>query len=108
MHLYWGVRAKRDLYMHARASTWAAENRNLDYTPVLSEPRPEDGWEGRTGLVHEAVLEDFPDLSGFAVYMSGPPAMVSAGRESFIAAGLDPEHIHADSFDYAYETGHDG
>ncbi len=107
MHLYWGVRSRRDLYMHDLASRWSDEHENLHYVPVLSEPLPEDGWDGRTGFVHEAVLEDFPDLSGFGIYMSGPPVMVNAGRETFTARGLDPVHLHSDSFEYAYETGHD-
>jgi CDP-4-dehydro-6-deoxyglucose reductase len=107
MHLYWGVRARRDLYMHDLASAWAAEHDGLEYTPVLSEPRAEDQWTGRKGFVHQALLEDFVDLSPFTVYLSGPPIMVTAGRESFIARGLDPDRFHADSFDYAFETGHD-
>ena len=41
------------------------------------------------------------------VYASGPPVMVAAGREQFAARGLDPAAYHSDSFDYAYETGHD-
>jgi len=107
MHLYWGVRARRDLYMHELASAWAAEHETLAYTPVLSEPLPVDQWSGRTGFVHDALIEDFPDLSPFSVYVSGPPIMVTSGRENFIARGLDPARFHSDSFDYAYETGHD-
>lgn len=107
IHLYWGVRARRDLYMHDLASAWAAEHPRVRYTPVLSEPLAEDAWAGRTGFVHLAVIEDFADLSPFTLYMSGPPVMVTAGREDFIARGLDPTRFHSDSFDYAYETGHD-
>jgi len=107
MHLYWGVRARRDLYMHEQISAWAAEHETLEYTPVLSEPLPEEQWSGRTGFVHDAVMEDFADLSPFAVYVSGPPIMVTSGRENFIARGLDAARFHSDSFDYAYETGHD-
>jgi len=107
MHLYWGVRARRDLYMHDLASTWAAEHDGVEYTPVLSEPQPDDAWSGRTGFVHQALLEDFADLSPFTLYMSGPPAMVTAGRQSFFVRGLDPDRFHSDSFDYAFETGHD-
>ena len=106
IHLYWGVRARRDLYMHDLASAWAAGHDGLAYTPVLSEPLAEDQWSGRRGFVHDAVLEDFADLSPFTVYVSGPPIMVRAGREKFIARGLDPARFHSDSFDYAYETGH--
>ncbi len=106
IHLYWGVRAGRDLYMHDLAGAWAAGHDGLAYTPVLSEPLAEDQWSGRRGFVHAAVLEDFADLSPFTVYVSGPPIMVRAGREKFIARGLDPARFHSDSFDYAYETGH--
>jgi len=107
IYLYWGVRAKRDLYMHDRALAWAAEHESFAYIPVLSEPRPEDAWSGRTGFVHEAVIEDFADLAPFSVYASGPPVMVQAGRERFVAGGLDATRFHSDSFDYAFETGHD-
>jgi CDP-4-dehydro-6-deoxyglucose reductase len=106
IHLYWGVRARRDLYMHDLASAWAAGHDGLAYTPVLSEPLAEDQWSGCRGFVHDAVLEEFADLSPFTVYVSGPPIMVRAGREKFIARGLDPARFHSDSFDYAYETGH--
>ena len=106
MHLYWGARTKRDLYAHALALEWARRHDRFHYIPVLSET--EDDWDGRTGLVHDAVLEDFADLSDYAVYMSGPPPMIKAGREGFIDRGLDPGNVHSDSFDYAYETGHDG
>jgi CDP-4-dehydro-6-deoxyglucose reductase len=107
IHLYWGVRARRDLYMHELASAWAAEHGALEYTPVLSQPLAEDAWNGRTGFVHQALLEDFADFSPFTVYVSGPPIMVTAARESFIERGLDPARLHSDSFDYAFETGHD-
>ena len=107
MHLYWGVRARRDLYMHELASAWAAAHETLEYTPVLSEPLPGDEWSGRTGFVHDALGEDFADFSPFTVYASGPPIMVAGGREQCIARGLDPARFHSDSFDYAYETGHD-
>jgi len=108
MHLYCGVRAKRDLYMDAIAGRWAHEHEWLRYVPVLSEPRPEDDWSGRTGLVHEAVLADLGDLSGFDVYTSGPPVLVSAVRETFRERGLDLAHLYADAFEHAFETGHDG
>ncbi len=107
IHLYWGVRTRRDLYMHDLASAWAAAHDGFDYAPVLSEPLPEDEWSGRRGFVHQAVLEDYPDLSPFTLYVSGPPIMVRAGRENFIDRGQDPARFHSDSFDYAYETGHD-
>lgn len=107
MHLYCGARARRDLYWHALASGWARAHAHLDYVPVLSDPLPEDAWEGRGGLAHEAVLEDFPTLEGYEVYTSGPPAMVYAAREVFLQRGLDPAHLFSDAFEPAYATGHD-
>ena len=101
LHLYWGVRAARDLYMDALARGWAATEPNFTYVPVLSQPAADDGWQGRTGHVHRAVGEDIPDLSGFEVYASGPPAMIEAARDDFVARGLDPARFYFDAFEYA-------
>ena len=105
IHLYWGARAEPDLYLRELADSWCRKLPDFRFTPVLSEPSP--GWGGRTGLVHAAVLEDHSDLSGHSVYISGPPVMVQAVRNTFGAAGVDFERVHADSFDYAHVTGHD-
>ena len=102
VHLFWGARARRDLYLHALAEDWARQHPLLRYTPVLSEP--DDHWPGERGLVHEAVLRAHPDLSGHEIYMAGPPAMVHAGKLAFVKAGLDADHLYYDSFDYAFET----
>jgi CDP-4-dehydro-6-deoxyglucose reductase, E3 len=107
LHLYWGVRAERDLYRHERACAWAAAHENVHYVPVLSDPDGKHEWNGRTGFVHEAVLADFPDMQALDVYASGPPIMVNAIRDSFASNGLDLDHLYYDSFDYAYETGYD-
>jgi len=103
MHLYWGVRTRRDLYLPYLPKQWAREHANLTYTPVLSEPDPD--WKGRTGLVHEAVVADHPDLTGFDVYMSGPPVMVNAGQAAFGACGLTIDHMFSDAFEYAADSG---
>jgi CDP-4-dehydro-6-deoxyglucose reductase len=99
MQLYWGVRGRRDLYLPELPERWAREHANFDYTPVLSEP--DASWHGRAGFVHEAVVQDHPDMSGFDVYMSGPPIMVESGRKAFEAAGLTMEHMFSDAFEYA-------
>ena len=108
LYVYWGVRTRDDLYLHDQAQAWSSEHLNVHYIPVLSSPAPEDIWEGRTGLVHKAVLEDFSDLGAYDIYASGPPVMVKALRNDFPLAGARMEHIFSDAFDYAYETGHDG
>lgn len=101
-HLFWGARSRRDLYLHALAEDWARQHPWLRYTPVLSEPDAD--WRGERGFVHEAVLRHHPDLHGQEIYMAGPPVMVHAGKQAFVQAGLDADHLYYDSFDYAFET----
>ncbi len=97
--LYWGARAKKDLYLDALPRQWADEQPNFRYVPVLSEARPEDAWTGRTGFVHEAVMADLPDLSGHQVYACGAPIMVESAQRDFVSrCGLPAEEFYADSF----------
>lgn len=99
IHLFWGARASRDLYLANLPTKWAEQRQEFRFTPVLSEP--DSGWSGRAGWVHEAVLQDYPDLSMYELYMSGPPAMVFAGKHAFTAAGLLPDHMYSDVFEWA-------
>jgi CDP-4-dehydro-6-deoxyglucose reductase len=97
--LYWGCRARADLYMHELPEQWAREQPNFRYVPVLSDATPEDAWTGRTGFVHRAVMDDLPDLSAFQVYACGAPVMVDAARKDFIACcGLPEDQFFADAF----------
>jgi len=97
MTLYWGCRAKRDLYMLDAPASWRAPN--FKFVPVLSDPTPQCQWTGRTGFVHRTVMEDFPDLSGHQVYACGAPVMVDAARRDFSArCKLPPDEFFADSF----------
>jgi len=97
--LYWGARRRKDLYMLDRPERWAREQANFRFVPVLSEPTPECAWTGRTGLVHQAVMADYADLSGLQVYACGVPVMVNAARADFIGLrGLPPDEFFADSF----------
>ena len=101
LHLFWGVRAKRDLYLEELPARWLQDHPNFSYTPVLSEPMPEDDWSGATGYVSDTVIRDYPDLSGHDVYMSGPPIMVEAGHKLFMQHGLDESRFFSDAFEYA-------
>jgi CDP-4-dehydro-6-deoxyglucose reductase len=97
--LYWGGRRPDDLYMNDWVQTKLAEMPNLTYVPVISNALPEDNWTGRTGFVHQSVLEDFPDLSGHQVYACGAPIVVDSARADYSAqAQLPPEEFYADSF----------
>ena len=99
--LYWGVRSLGDLYLGDLATQWAHEHANFTFVPVLSEPRPEDRWSGRTGLVHEAILADFPDLSAHQIYACGSAQMVAAAHPAFVEHGIAGEDCFSDAFHLA-------
>jgi len=101
LHLFWGVRARRDLYLDELPRRWAREHANFSYTPVLSEPAPEDNWSGETGFVTDSVIRHYPELAGHDIYMSGPPVMVEAGHGLFMCHGLDESRFFSDAFEYA-------
>jgi CDP-4-dehydro-6-deoxyglucose reductase len=93
MTLYWGCRIKPDLYMHDLAQSWTRPG--FRFVPVLSD----EPWSGRTGFVHRAVMEDFPDMSGVQVYACGAPIMVESARKDFsLSCRLPVEEFFADSF----------
>jgi len=95
MHLYWGVRKAEDLYMQDKLQEWQA--RGIKYTPVVSD----EVWDGRTGFVHQAVLEDYTDLSGYQVYACGAPVVVEAAHRDFTAqCQLPNEEFFSDAFTF--------
>lgn len=97
--LYWGGRRPADLYMDDWVQAHCVAMPHVQYVPVVSEALPEDAWQGRTGFVHRAVLEDFPDLSGHQVYACGAPVVVDSAKRDFCAqAGLPNEEFFADAF----------
>ncbi len=97
--LYWGGRRPADLYMDDWVRAQCDAMPNLHYVPVVSDALPEDAWQGRTGFVHRAVLEDFPDLSGHQVYACGAPVVVDSAKRDFGAlAGLPADEFFADAF----------
>ena len=96
--LYWGARRPADLYMHDWVLSKLAEMPNLTYVPVVSDALPEDPWTGRTGFVHNAVLQDLADLSGYQVYACGAPIVVDSAQSAYALAGLPDDEFYADSF----------
>ena len=99
MTLYWGGRRPAELYMASLCEEWARTIPRFDFIPVMSNALPEDEWTGRTGFVHRAVMEDFPDMSGHQVYACGAPVMVDSAQRDFIGVcGLEPDDFLADAF----------
>ena len=96
--LYWGGRRPADLYMNDWVNTKVAEMPNFSYVPVISDALPEDAWTGRTGFVHNAVLQDLADLSNHQVYACGAPIVVDSAKAAYATAGLPEDEFYADSF----------
>ena len=97
-YLYWGGRRPTDLYMHDWVMAQCQHMPNLQYVPVVSDALPEDHWQGRTGFVHAAVLQDIPDLSGYQVYACGAPVVIDAAQRDYAQHGLSADAFFADSF----------
>jgi CDP-4-dehydro-6-deoxyglucose reductase len=97
--LYWGGRRPQDLYQSEWLQAQLAKMPNLRYVPVISDALPEDAWTGRTGFVHQAVVDDQPDLSGHQVYACGAPVVIESAQRDFVAkCGLPADEFYADSF----------
>jgi CDP-4-dehydro-6-deoxyglucose reductase len=101
IYIYWGAKARVDLYMPDLPKQWAAAHANIKFIPVLSEPAADDAWTGRTGLVHQSVTVDHQNLSDFQVYACGSPGMIDAAKRDFLAAGLPEEEFFADAFTFS-------
>jgi NAD(P)H-flavin reductase/ferredoxin len=98
MVLYWGVKSQDDLYLAALPEQWQQEHENFKFIPVLSAPKSESEWHGRTGYVHDAILQDYQALDSYQIYACGPPLMIEAGREPFGAKGLPLDQYFTDAF----------
>ena len=101
MQLYWGVSNVDDLYMLDLAEGWAREHPNFRIVPVLSDPDAAEVWHGRTGLVHQVMLEDHADLRGYEAYVCGSVKMVESAVPDFLARGLAEEACYSDAFNPA-------
>jgi CDP-4-dehydro-6-deoxyglucose reductase len=95
MHLYWGVRKQSDLYMMDETKKW--EQYGIKFTPVVSD----EAWSGRSGFVHQAVVDDYADLSGYQVYACGAPVVVEAAhRDLTQKCKLPNEEFFSDAFTF--------
>ncbi|MEX2327494.1 MAG: NAD(P)H-flavin reductase [Pseudomonadales bacterium] len=104
IYLYWGVLKDSDLYLSPLCESWQAQYPNFKYIPVVSEPALSPDWTGRTGLVGQVALADFPNLSDVTVFVSGGPAMVYATLDAFVANGMSEASMRSDIFSYAPRT----
>lgn len=101
IYLYWGVRILSDFYLQALITRWAKYLPNFHYIPILSGKDELNKWKGRTGWVHEAIIQDHPNLEHFHIYASGPTEMVYAALHAFKSHGLNRALMYSDVLDYA-------
>jgi len=104
IHLYWGARTAADLYLDELPRSWARQHGHIHYRRALSEANEPTGAFAFSGMVHEAVIADHPDLAGFDVYMSGPPAMIESAKKSFTEHGLPADRLFYDSFEFGLDV----
>ena len=102
IHLFWGARNAEELYLESLPKSWAAQHPHIQYSSALSDAQ--DANEVFSGFVHEAVLDTYPDLSDYDVYMSGPPTMIDAGKLAFSQSGLPERRLYFDSFEFGLDV----
>ncbi|WP_205342727.1 2Fe-2S iron-sulfur cluster-binding protein [Denitrificimonas caeni] len=97
IHVYWGARVANDFYTLQDLPAWQSMS-NLHFHQIVSD---DSGWNGRVGLLYQAVCSDIQHLGDYRVIVSGSPAMVYGTFDALVAAGMQPEQMHADVFSYA-------
>lgn len=95
---YYGARRRRDLCFDAELRALEQQLPDFRYVPALSEPAPEDEWDGEVGLITDVLRRDGTDLSRSDAYVCGPPPMVEAAVEQLPALGVDEGRIFYDKF----------
>ena len=102
MTFWYGARSKREMFYVEDFDMLARENENFEWHVALSDPMPEDNWEGYTGFIHnvlyENYLKDHPAPEDCEFYMCGPPMMNAACIKMLEDLGVEPENILLDDF----------
>jgi Na+-transporting NADH:ubiquinone oxidoreductase subunit F len=102
LSFWYGARSMREAFYAEEFNKLAAEHENFSWHLALSEPLPEDNWEGYTGFIHDVLFEhyikDHPAPEDCEYYMCGPPVMNSAVIAMLDSQGVDPENILLDDF----------
>ncbi|MDZ7809434.1 MAG: phenol 2-monooxygenase domain-containing protein [Arhodomonas sp.] len=107
--LFYGQRHRAELYYHEFFEELAAKHENFTYVPALSEPKPDDDWDGATGFVTDVAHEHFGGrFSGNKAYLCGPPPMIDACLTTLMRGRLFERDIFMEKFitaaDAAQET----
>jgi CDP-4-dehydro-6-deoxyglucose reductase/ferredoxin-NAD(P)+ reductase (naphthalene dioxygenase ferredoxin-specific) len=96
IHVYFGARTERDIYLVDHFKSLEARHTNVAFNLVLSQAPVHRAW--RSGIVTDAVAQDLEDLDGWKAYVAGPPAMVEVAMQVLGERGLRAQDLHADVF----------
>ena len=99
---WYGARSLREAFYVEDFDDIAAKNDNFTWHLALSEPLPEDEWEGATGFIHQVLydeyLKDHKAPEDVEYYLCGPPMMIEACKKMLGDLGVEPENILLDDF----------
>ena len=99
---WYGVRSLVDLFYREEFDELQQRYPNFSWNPALSDPAPDDSWQGATGFIHDVVLERYlkghPRPDDCEYYLCGPPLMIKAVLAMLDDLGVDPKDIHNDDF----------
>ena len=98
VYLYWGVRQEEQLYEGEEMLNWADEYQHLTFVPVVEHPSAT--WQGRVGMIHEAVLADFATLDLYDIYVAGRFEMAAVVRQTLHLRGVSDEHLFGDAYQF--------
>ncbi|MDF1590635.1 MAG: NADH:ubiquinone reductase (Na(+)-transporting) subunit F [Desulfobacterales bacterium] len=102
MTFWYGARSKSEMFYDAEFQELAQNFENFSYYVALSDPMPEDNWEGLTGFIHQAAHDQYlskhKDPAEIEYYLCGPPPMIAAVKEMLDSLGVEPEMIAYDDF----------
>ena len=93
---FFGVRSKKDLFLHDQFTHWASERKNISYFPALSHPQPPDEWKGETGYIQILLDKELAAPSAAEAYLAGPPIMLKEAVKVLKAKGVSSNRIHYD------------
>ncbi len=99
---WYGARSRREMFYDDEFKQLAADNPHFNYTVALSEPQPDDHWEGPTGFIHKVVMERYlqshEDPQELEYYLCGPPPMIAAVNQMLYDLGVENDMIAYDEF----------
>lgn len=96
--VYWGVRDVSALYEVAESQSTITQMPHANFIPVVQNP--DESWQGKSGLLHHAVMDDIASFEAYDIYLAGRFEMVGLIRDDFVKKGALVEHMYADAFAY--------